>query len=48
MPLMEFTYNNNCYASIDMTPFKALHGRKCIFQLSWFHDGDEFLVGLDL
>ncbi|XP_073033764.1 uncharacterized protein [Primulina eburnea] len=26
---MEFTYNNRYHASIGMTPYEALYGRKC-------------------
>ena len=29
LPLIEFPYNNTCYSSIGMTPYKAFHGRKC-------------------
>ena len=28
MPLVEFAYNNNFKASIGMTPYEALYGRK--------------------
>ena len=30
LPLIEFAYNNSYYASIEMNPYEALHGRKCI------------------
>jgi len=29
LPLIEFTYNNSFHASIGMTPYEALYGRKC-------------------
>lgn len=29
IPLMEFTYNNIYYSSIEMTHYKTLYGRKC-------------------
>ncbi|KAH9751668.1 Endonuclease [Citrus sinensis] len=29
LPLMEFAYNNNYQASIEMAPYEALYGRKC-------------------
>ena len=35
-PLVEFTYNNNFYASIGMTPFETLYGRKCTTPLYWY------------
>ena len=27
--LVEFTYNNNYQATIEMAPYEALYGRKC-------------------
>ena len=30
LPLIEFAYNNSYQASIEMPPYKALYGRKCI------------------
>ena len=35
LPLIEFAYNNNYHASIEMTPYEALYGRKCISPLCW-------------
>ena len=29
LPLIEFAYNNSYHASIEMTPYEALYGRKC-------------------
>ena len=29
LPLIEFAYNNNYHASIEMAPYEALYGRKC-------------------
>ena len=29
LPLVEFTYNNNYQASIQMVPYEALYGRPC-------------------
>ncbi|GKE48062.1 putative reverse transcriptase domain-containing protein [Tanacetum coccineum] len=29
LPLVEFSYNNNYYASIKAAPFEALYGQKC-------------------
>ncbi|XP_073136993.1 uncharacterized protein [Henckelia pumila] len=29
LPLVEFSYNNSYQASIEMTPFEALYGKKC-------------------
>lgn len=27
--LIEFTYNNSFYTTIQMAPYEALHGQKC-------------------
>lgn len=32
---IEFSYDNSYYASINMTPFDALYGRKCHSSLCW-------------
>ena len=29
LPLIEFAYNNSYHASIEMTSYEALYGRKC-------------------
>ena len=29
LPLIEFAYNNNYHASIEMAPFEALYERSC-------------------
>ena len=44
LPLIEFTYNNNFHASIDMVPY----GRKCRTPLCWYQDGETILVGPEL
>jgi hypothetical protein len=33
--LVEFAYNNGYQASLKMSPFEALYGRKCNTSLSW-------------
>ena len=35
LPLVEFAYNNSFQASIGMTPFKGLHGRRCRSPVCW-------------
>src|ERR1044072_1054310 len=30
LPLVEFTYNNSFHASIGMTPYEVLYGRRCL------------------
>ena len=37
---MEFAYNNNYQASIEMTPYKALYGRKWQSPLHWDDVGE--------
>nr|KYP66231.1 hypothetical protein KK1_012518 [Cajanus cajan] len=48
LPLVEFTYNNSFHASIGMTPFKALYGRKCRTPLYWFKEGESMIVGPEI
>ncbi|XP_057759560.1 uncharacterized protein LOC130979988 [Arachis stenosperma] len=48
MPLAEFTYNNSFHASIEMTPYKALYGRKFQFPLYWYEAGESSVLGPDL
>jgi len=48
LPLVEFTYNNSYQASIGMTPFEALYGRKCRTPLCWFQGGESMLIRLVL
>ena len=45
---MEFAYNNSYHASINMDPFKALYGRKCLSPIGWFEPGETKLIGSDL
>jgi len=48
LPLVEFTYNNNFHASIGMTPYEALYGRRCRTPLCWYQDGESVVVGPEL
>ena len=48
LALMEFAYNNSYQASIEMTPFEALYGRKCRTPVCWDEVGERRLVGLEL
>jgi len=45
LPLVEFTYNNNYHASIGMTPYEALYGRRCRTPLCWYQDGEALVLG---
>ena len=35
LPLVEFAYNNNYRASIQMAPYEALYGRPCRSPICW-------------
>jgi len=48
LPLIEFTYNNSFHASIGMTPYKALYGKRCRTPLCWYQDGEAMLVRSEL
>ena len=43
--LMEFSYNNSFQATIGMTPFEALYGKRCRSPLCWDEVGERELVG---
>ena len=46
LPLIKFAYNNSYYASIEMAPYEALHGRKCKSPL--WEVGEKQLTGSEL
>jgi hypothetical protein len=45
LPYAEFSYNNRYQASIKMSPFEALYGRKCQTPLMWSNIGEKTLEG---
>ena len=45
---MEFAYNNSFQASIGMTPFEVLYGRRCRSPVCWDDVGEKKLLGLEL
>jgi hypothetical protein len=45
LPYAEFSYNNGYQASLGMSPFEALYGRKCRTPLVWSEVGERALVG---
>jgi hypothetical protein len=45
LPYAELSYNNNHQASIKMSPFEALYGRKCQTPLMWSNVGEKTLEG---
>jgi len=46
--LVEFSYNNNYQASIQMAPYEALYGKKCRSPVCWDDIGERKLLGPDL
>ena len=48
LPLVEFAYNNNYQASIQMAPYEALYGRPCRSPLCWTEVGESSIIGPDL
>jgi len=46
--LLEFAYNNNYQASIKMSLFEALYGRKWHTPLSWSQPEDRLILRTDL
>ncbi|KAJ4958189.1 hypothetical protein NE237_025300 [Protea cynaroides] len=45
LPLIEFAYNNSYQATIQMSPYEALYGRKCQTPLFWNEVGERSIVG---
>ena len=48
LPLVEFSYNNNYQASLQMAPYEALYGRPCRSPLCWTEVGESSITGPDL
>jgi hypothetical protein len=46
LPYAEFSYNNSYQASIRMSPFETLYGRKCQTPMMWSNIGEKTLEGL--
>jgi len=42
----EFSYNNSYQASLKMSPFEALYGKKCMTPLMWLEVGERQFFGL--
>jgi hypothetical protein len=45
LPYVEFSYNNSYQASLKMSPFEALYGRKCRTPLYWDQTGERQFFG---
>jgi hypothetical protein len=48
LPYAEFSYNNSYQASLKMSPFEALYGRKCRTPLYWNQTGERQFFGIEL
>jgi hypothetical protein len=48
LPYAEFSYNNSYQASLKMSPFEALYGRKCRTPLYWDKTGERQFFGPEL
>ena len=48
LPLVEFAYNNNYQASIQMAQYEALYGRPCRPPICWTEVGESSITGPDL
>jgi hypothetical protein len=46
--LVEFAYNNGYQASLKMSPFEVVYGKKCNTPISWDNPIDRAVVGPDL
>jgi hypothetical protein len=46
--LVEFAYNNGYQASLKMSPFEALYGRRCNTLVRWDNPADREVVGPEL
>ena len=44
--LAEFAYNNSYQATIGMTSYEALYGRRCRYPICWYEGGEKKEMGL--
>ncbi|GJR29038.1 putative reverse transcriptase domain-containing protein [Tanacetum coccineum] len=48
LPLVKFSYNNSCHASIKAAPYEALYGRKCRSPVCYAEVGEAQLTGPEM
>ena len=48
IPLMEFSYNNSYQASIAISPYEALYGRRCRTSVCWTELNKHKVIGQDI
>ena len=46
--MLEFTYNNGYHASLKMSPFEALYGRKCRTPVRWDNPVNRIIIGPEM
>jgi hypothetical protein len=46
--LVEFAYNNGYQATLKMSPFEALYGRRCKTLVSWENLVNRITLGLEM
>ena len=46
--LVEFAYNNGQQASLGMSPYEALYGRRCRTPVTWDNPMNRIVLGLEL
>ena len=46
--LVEFSYNNGHQASLGMSPYEALYGRRCRTLVTWDNPVNRVVIGLKL
>ena len=48
MHLVEFAYNNGHQASLGMSPYESLYGRRCRTPVTWDNPVNRVVLGLEL
>jgi hypothetical protein len=48
LPYAEFSYNNSYQASLKMSPFEALYGKKCKTPLYWIRLREDSSLNLNI
>ena len=46
--LVEFAYNNGQHASLGMSPYEALYGKRCRTPVTWDNPVNKVVLGLEL
>ena len=46
--MVEFSYNNGKQASLGMSPYEALYGRRCRTPVTWDNPVNRIMIGPEL